>query len=498
MISDEILSLLFTKTQFQKLVIFYELYSREIHYSEIEERLGDSKRGVRRAVESLTLDIEEFNVEKNITLQILSNKEKLFFSSPINDDEYINLKNFLQEKYLQTSGLYNSLLYVLERRKFSLISLTNFLSYSESYVYKLMKKINKFFEMINLGIKISKGIESKYIIEGDEGTIRMLHYFLINIALTENTWKFRTIDEKQINLINSAVKSERTDYLSPSNIKRVYIMIAIHEIAIKGGNRIQALPDSLRDIGRIMNKEREISTYINNQHQRKLGNADYLQNEIVRLAFILNYFSQELRTKQEKICIGKELFDNKKNSIVNPCIKLLEDLMKSYNFEKDLYYSLLYSLCNRLVVIHYLGVFKFLTLNDSPIKFENIEKNVQNLIEKHLKDYKEEASFPYICQSFKQLLLSYIKLSKDSALNIYIEIQNRPEYKVILENELKLNYNNKILKIVEDFSEADVVVADTHIQTNSKFFYFRDIYDQESWLSLTKFIDTNLKIIGTN
>ncbi|MBE9897072.1 hypothetical protein G8C15_17225 [Enterococcus casseliflavus] len=496
MISDEILALLFTRAQYQKLVVFYELYSREIHYSEIEVKFGESKRGIRRTLKSLSMDILEYHNKKNINLQIISDKEKFYFSEQIGDEEYMHLKYFLQEKYLQTSGLYNSLLYILERRKFSLLSLTKHLSYSESYIYKLLKKINEFYKKTNLGIEIVKGFESKYILEGDELTIRMFHYFLMNISLTKDTWRLKTIEEHQIELINSAVKSKRTEYLTPTNLKRVYILIAIHEISLKNGKRARPLPDSLVRIGRLMNKESEIPKYIKNQHERKLGHTKYLQNELIQLVFLLNYFCQELRTNEEKISIGKELVNNIKNPVIRPCVKLLNELTSIYKFEKDLYYFLVYSLCNRLIVVHYLGVFKFLTLVDSTHELNEVENNIQNMIEKHFEDYKHELSFPSLSKNYIQLLISYIKLSEKSTLKVYIEIQHRPEHKVILENEIKLNYNTKILKIVEDFSEADVVVADTYFQTNSNFFYLRNIFDPELWINLTNFIDINLKRMG--
>lgn len=494
MIPDNFLTLFFTNVQYQKLIFFYELYQREIHYFEIENKLDESKRKVKRIVDSLKLDIDEYSYEYNLNLQLYSTKEKFYFSRSVSDEEYIHLKNYLQEKYLQTSGIYKSVLFVLERRRFSLLKLTNYLSYSESYVYKLLKKMNEFFENIHLGISISKDVDSKYVLVGEEKKIRMLHYFLLNIALAENDWRFQTIQEHQIELIHNSIKSDRINVLSPSNLKRVSILVAIHELAIKNGNRLPLLHSDLKDVGRIMNKEKEMALYLDNQYKRKLGETFFLRNEIIQLSFILNYFSPELRTQKEKISIGKELLHNKSNKIILCCVNLIREIQIKYSIRKDLQCLLLYSLCNQVVVIHYLGLHEFLELQKSVKQRNKLEREIERLVNKCFKEYRDEPPFLSLSESIIQLVSSYTLLCNNSTLNVYIEFQHRPEYKVIVENAIRQNYNYKTLNVVEDYIKADIVVADTYINNYKKdFFYFRNVFDKESWIKLTQVIDTYLK-----
>ncbi|MFG5501986.1 hypothetical protein ACFJYO_16485, partial [Enterococcus faecalis] len=78
------------------------------------------------------------------------------------------------------------------------------------------------------------------------------------------------------------------------------------------------------------------------------------------LAFILNYFTRELRTKNEKIVLGKELVNNNRNKIINPCVLLINQICEKYTLTEDSYFLLVYSICNHFIVIHYLKLYKFM------------------------------------------------------------------------------------------------------------------------------------------
>lgn len=140
------------------------------------------------------------------------------------------------------------------------------------------------------------------------------------------------------------------------------------------------LHSDLKDVGRIMNKEKEMTLYLDNQYKRKLGETFFLRNELIQLSFTLNYFSPELRTQKEKISIGKELLDNKSNKIILCFVNLIKEIQIKYSFSKDLQCLILYSLCNQVFVIHYLGLHELLELQKSVKQRNKLEREIERLV----------------------------------------------------------------------------------------------------------------------
>ncbi|ELT8948130.1 helix-turn-helix domain-containing protein, partial [Enterococcus faecalis] len=268
------------------------------------------------------------------------NKNNIYFSQNIKDEEYTQLLYYIREKYLLSSSLYQSLLFVLEQRSFSVIDIACSLSYSESYTYKLISKLNTFFCLVDIGIKINKKNKNTLYLSGDEVVIRLLQYLLINIVSTKDSWHFQTILESQTEILHSFANSNRTKRFSCTNLKRVKVIIAVYEIAIRRGDLSSALPSSVRSVGRIINKEKEIYVYLNYLRKRELGETRELYEELLQLAFIINYFTQELRTKNEKIKLGKELVKNSENPIIKPCVGLINRICKKYKLSESSYYLL--------------------------------------------------------------------------------------------------------------------------------------------------------------
>lgn len=81
------------------------------------------------------------------------------------------LTNSIREKYLSESSLFQVLLFVLEKRYFSISMMAKELSYSESYAYKLYNKLKKFLCFMNTGINLTKKNDVLIQLTGNESTI---------------------------------------------------------------------------------------------------------------------------------------------------------------------------------------------------------------------------------------------------------------------------------------------------------------------------------------
>lgn len=490
LLPENVLRLFFSEIQFQKLLIINDLHNYTLQVTALEKKLKVSKNKVKRVINSLRLDINDYNDKNKKNLLLIADKNVVYLSKNVNDEDYVQLLQYIRKKYLLSSSLYNSLLFTLEKRNFTVMELANNLSYSESYTYKLVKEIERFFLITDLGIRILKKSDKILCLSGDEMVIRLLHYLLINIISSEKSWYFQTISELQIETIHSFVNSKRTKNFSPSNLKRVNIIMAVYDVAIRKGYVSAELPDSVKTVGRILNKEKELPMYLIYLQKRRLGEREKLHDELVQLSFILNYFTRELRTKNEKIVLGKELVNNNRNKIINPCILLINQIREKYTLTEDSYFLLVYSICNHLIVIHYLKLYKFMKFDNFQLRNERTEKFIMSAIKKSFNRYYKEPSFEKLMFNFTKIIMGYVKLDKNIPVKVYVEFQRRPEYKSIVENALLHNYSTNALKLVNNYKDAEIIISDNYVvKANQKYFYFRDVFDKVAWNKLGAYLN---------
>ncbi|HBI6208342.1 TPA: helix-turn-helix domain-containing protein [Listeria monocytogenes] len=487
MIPDELAKLFLSRTQLQKLKILNKLTSGITTFSSLEEQLGMSKRKLKEDTTSLLREIEEIKTEHSYTL--LVDKESIQFSKKLEDSEFVALTNSIREKYLSESSLFQVLLFVLEKRYFSISTMANELSYSESYAYKLYSKLNNFLYSMNADIRLTKKSDVLIQLTGNESTIRLIHYLSISIASKGNYWLFKTITQKEIVTIQSYINSRRYDRLSSVGKNRVNSILAVYELALKNGYKLSRLDDEVVILGEVINKEKEIRLYLKYLKKETENKEIELHEELIHLAFVINYFTQEIRSDEEKQDIGKHLCSMKSNTIVNKCLGLLDTITKRYPLVEESYYLLLYSLCNRLVVIHYLGLYNFMPLYKVPPLLGEIESFVENCIDKSLDSYRKDPSFDKLKYSMTKIITGYLIMIFPIRKKVYVEFFHRPEYKSIIENAIKYNYNQKVLQITNNYVESDIIISDTHGYDRKKFFYFNDVFDQSSWEKLGLYLN---------
>ena len=487
MIPDELANIFLSKTQMQKLIILKELESGMTTFDSLEKRLGIPKRKVKEGVTSLLSEIQTYEFRQQITL--IMNKEIIQFENKLRDSDFIKLINDFRVKYLTESSLYQVLLFVFEQRLFSILTMANDLSYSESYAYKLLGKLKQFFQYMNCGIQLTKVNESLIQLAGNESTVRLFHYLAISLASKGNHWLFKSMTQSEILAVQSYINSKRYEKLSPIGKNRVNYIVAVYELALKKGRKLSELDREVIELGEVINKEKEINLYLNYLKEEIGDNEMPLHEELIHLAFVINYFTQEIRSDEEKQALGNALYAVKNNFIVNTCIQLLDKVVKRYSLPKEAYNLLLYSLCNRLVVIHYLGLYRCMPLYNVPLLIGQMECFVETCIDEVLSTFKDETSFEKIKYSFTQIITGYLVLNIPTKQKIYVEFFRRPEYKSIIENAIKHNYNHQVLQVTSDYSEADIVVSDTSGYDKTKFFYFRDVFDQNAWEELGLYLN---------
>ncbi|MGM0215956.1 helix-turn-helix domain-containing protein [Enterococcus sp. AZ109] len=494
MLPNEISCLFLTKQQLQILTILLRLHPGELLLINIEKQLNISKRQVRRIVDNLNEEFLELDLT-GMTIPALEICDgQLQFVPRLEDAEYVRLINCMKEKYMSISGLYQVLLFVLEKRSFTLIQLANALAYSESYAYKLLGKLKQFLTLLNNGIHLTKKGELTICLAGDESSVRMLHYLSVMVVLSGNTWLFKNIKEEEIEAVHTYLHSKRYKVLSPLNKKRANSIFAIYESALRSSCYLPQLPEAVLSLGRYMNKEKEIPLYLKYLKKENLGNNDQLHQELVHLAYVINYFTQELRTKKEKISLGQGLCSLKDHEIVKPCFQLVNEIRTEFQLSDENYYFLIYTLCNRLVVIHYLELYKYM-LFDEPVKFTGeAELFIGDAMNKLFKRYRKEDSFTWLKNSFIQIIVGYLTLSANTTQKVYVEFLLKPEYKSVIENSLSLQYSEKVLKIVEEYNQADIVISDNYLtDSQKKYFFFRDVFDQNAWKNLGAYLNETIK-----
>lgn len=484
--SEVLANFFLSKSQQQKLKILKYLESGRVTLALLEEELGLSTRQIKEFTLGLMEDIQADSMEKQPLL--VWNREEIQFVPKLSSSEYVELMADFRNRYLTNASLFQALLFVLEKRTFSIMIMASELAYSESYTYKLFSKLKELFQFIDLGIQFTKKDETMIQLVGNESTIRILHYLSIAVASKGSHWLFKTMSEKEIMSTQAYLGLNRYDKLSPIGKSRVNYIVAVYELALKNGFKLSQLDDEVIQLGEVMDKEINLNLYLKHvQINNKIDRSSH--DEFIHLTFLADYFTQELRSDVEKEKLGRHLFSMNTNPIVKNCKQLLALVTEDYQLESTSYYLLLYSLCNRFVVIHYFNLYKFMPLVKVPPIRGKIKCFVESCIEQSFSDYRKAPSFEKINYSFTQIITSYLIVMLPVAQKVYVEFFHRPEYKLIIENAIRHNYTSNVLKITENYDEADIVISDTHGYSNSQYFYFKDVFDQDSWEELGLYLN---------
>ncbi|MRJ31074.1 hypothetical protein FDP48_14260, partial [Enterococcus faecalis] len=210
--------IMLSKTQVKKLNIIYQLRSGSVLISILEKKCKVSRKELKRIITIINEEVTElqmFNISNDLIYVI---EEVVQLNREISDEMYCFIMTKLRKNYLLSSGVYKALLFALEERKFMILDLSDFLFYSDSYTYKIIKKIDLFFYYLESDIKLTKE-NNKYLINGSEISLITFHFLLAMLVSDEETWIFKNVKKNcHVYYVN---KSKKKQLLVPLNQTRL-------------------------------------------------------------------------------------------------------------------------------------------------------------------------------------------------------------------------------------------------------------------------------------
>ncbi|EOJ75175.1 TPA: helix-turn-helix domain-containing protein [Enterococcus faecalis] len=476
---DKLKNLVLSQTQLKSLVVVYNLYPRGKQMNELENLCQVSKNELKRVLKVLDEEVKSLHFFDKVNNIIVVKDKFVSFNSEINEATYTMLLMQLRKKYLLSSSVYKALLFVLEQRYFCLQELADHLFYSDSYTYKIIKRLKNFFYYLETDLKLVKVNKSDLYLEGRESSKIIFHYLLVMLVSHENDWVFQD-SEKEVVLSYQPTKIlDSLELLSDCNRDKILNLLAIYKITSHVKDPLFCLSKNIIEIGELMDNDGEFPFYINQT-------VDVLNDDRnLHFLFMVHYFIQELRDRNQKILVGKNYTTLEKNEIIQTCMYFLEDIKQNFSISQDCYYELLYTLCKRLVVVHHLGLHQFM-FERHTVEFKGVvDRRVEVLFDKYFYGYQNERSYAKLKYSLIPLVTSYVKLTVEQPLKIYVEFQHHSEDRMIVVNALKHRYSTKILEIVESYELADIIISDTpSISFKEKtYFLIRHALDPHTWCS---------------
>lgn len=476
---DKLKNLVLSQTQLKSLVVVYNLYPRGKQMNELENLCQVSKNELKRVLKVLDEEVKSLHFFDKVDNIIVVKDKFVSFNSKINEATYTMLLMQLRKKYLLSSSVYKALLFVLEQRYFCLQELADYLFYSDSYTYKIIKRLKNFFYYLETDLKLVKVNKSDLYIEGTESSKIIFHYLLVMLVSHGNDWVFQDSEKEALLSYQPKKILDSLELLSDCNRDKILNILAIYKITSHDKDPLLCLSKNIIEIGELMDNDGEFPFYINQT-------VDVFNDDRnIHFLFMVHYFIQELRDRSQKILVGKNYTTLEENEIIQTCMYFLEDIKQNFSISQDCYYELLYTLCKRLVVVHHLGLHQFM-FERHTVEFKGVvDRRVEVLFDKYFYGYQNERSYAKLKYSLIPLVTSYVKLAVEQPLKIYVEFQHHSEDRMIVVNALKHRYSTKILEIVERYELADIIISDTPSTSfkEKTYFLIRHALDPHTWCS---------------
>ena len=317
---DKLKSLVFSQTQLKSLVVVYNLYPRGKQMNELENLCQVSKNELKRVLKVLDEEVKSLHFFDKVNNIIVVKDKFVSFNSEINEATYTMLLMQLRKKYLLSSSVYKALLFVLEQRYFCLQELADHLFYSDSYTYKIIKKLKKFFYYLETDLRLVKVNKSDLYIEGRESSKIIFHYLLVMLVSHENDWVFQDSEKEALLSYQPPKILDSLELLSDCNRDKILNILAIYKITSHVKDPLLCLSKNIIEIGELMDNDGEFPFYINQTDD--VFNDD----RNIHFLFMVHYFIQELRDRSQKILVGKNYTTLEENEIIQTCIYFLENI----------------------------------------------------------------------------------------------------------------------------------------------------------------------------
>lgn len=482
-IPEEVIKLFLKELEIKKLYLLDLMSVGSVSLKYIADYFSFSRRKAKDFSKSF---VNEVNLHHGGTTEYVKLlNDCIQYNDNLEQFEYIRINQEIRAGYIEKSSTYRFLIFILKNRKFNFNEITNNIFYSESYTYKLMTKVNILFSLLNLNLSIDKE-DNNYFLKGEETTLRYLHYFTLSIVSKGSKYtEYNT--HSQVTDFFLSTYNNKIKELSPVGKTRINYFSNIFSTSINSNNSLSPLAPEVLEVSPILEQLKEnnklfpLSNY---------SNINYFINELVSLDFLSSYFTQELKTDYEKSEQGKLFSKYKDNPIVIVCEGLLRRISTKYTLDSFTFNFMLYNLCINLVVIHYLKLHQFMHLRKNHYYGKVDTHFVEICIDLSLDQYKVPESYDKLKSNFYQIIVSEISLTP--RIRIYIEFFHQPEYKSFIKNTLKKIYNNDLIEVIENYKDADVIISDTtgYESSEKEYYYFRNIFDKNSWIQLGQYLNS--------
>ena len=490
MIPEDILALLFTKRQVQKIKVIYLLKEKQVSLELLQATLQTNVRNTKLLMAEWLAEINALLDQAQATIRLTFANGLYFFEGEAIEAQLASLMEEVTYQFAKESPVYTLLLWTLEKRQFYMADVVQLLAYSESHSYKIVDQLVQLLNHLALDIRLVKETGTRYTLLGEEGTLRWLHYFSILRVFRREKWPFHNIRRAEMVSMQKYFNSATYTKLSLNNQTRLNYISAIYENALKTNHRLAPLPPEVLEIGNLATAEGK-SLYLAFFLENQLHPSADFESELIHLAFLTNYQIQELRSKTEKITIGREICQLKENRIMQAILAFAQQLQAQFgSLPEEEYYLMIYGLCGRVVTIHYLNLAQFTTFQAIPTFRGDLEEQLGELIEQTFADYRAFASFASLKSHLLQYVISFIAFQWPLQQRIYLEFYYKPEYKSILEKFLHKVYDAQLIQVVDDYRLADIIVSDVRpLETDQPYFYMYNIFNRQQWHELGRFIN---------
>lgn len=474
--------LFLTQNQALKLKLLPYFKERDITLELLSLQLDISKGKVKTLFDELIIELKDILAGYNITNKLTLDKKRAFFRDTFSEYEVSILLNKLRTEYYLTSVNYQILLLILEYREINVFKISKILNYSESYIYKKLKEIMSC-PIFNL-FEINLFRQNKVLkLEGDERQIVWMYLFCLERVFDNNYWPFASVSKIKITRFQEYKNYKKYFNLSPNLKNQLNIIYGVYETHIKFGNLFENLDKEIIDIAEINSK--------NLLKNIKIGKSSNNYIELLYLSFIVRNNIQQFYSEKEKEDMGLKIKKLKNNRLVDSTVSFIDEISNTYYCSDSTKNYLIYYICERIIVLHYLKLYKFVNVSEFNTSDLVSQRFLSDMFSKYYTFLEKEESFEVIKKSILKMVGTKISLMKKVNLKIYIEIIRYPAYRQLLVDMLNESYSNYNITVTDNYSEAQLIITDMYSSdTKKQVFFFGNIFDNENWLELCNFINS--------
>lgn len=414
-------------------------------------------------------------------------------SSTLSD--YLILER-LHIKYVQASLEFQVINALLLKRYTSVNALADDLFISPSNLYRLLYKLEPLVQKFGLSFALLDK-ENPINFYYEEKKQRLFSYFFYWSTLKGFHLDLTNIGNETINRIDQHICWQGMDNWLPSKKEQIRYICSITEVRLKIEQHELSIPlkeqqillafSQINDLSKIYAPFNELET----NHPERLF-----------LNFFFRITAIELDSTTQIINIVSLLknIDNPYTKKSSTFIKSISDEFKlSLTAPEEAYFYYHFTLTLLFIFYGEIELPKeFKEIDDLKLFSKPKDPYDSSLLQQAQAFYRNSELSKYIPLPHQQTVIGIICLIIDikpkPKLNIAIHYSQSVVGESLIQRKLLTLFNQEILEFTNDFTRADLVIADTYgsIKTIKRFYYMDSLTDPLKWDNLFEFIQTLL------